>query len=1296
MLVAFVATTAAGLAAATSYVYDANGRLIVVTNSSGNSARYRYDALGNVTQVERLSAGQLAIFDFSPGRGAAGTEVQIEGQGFSSTPSQNSVSFNGTPASVLSATSSSISAIVPTVATTGPIAVTVGAQSAASIEAFVVDENVGPPLIEDVSPSVAAIGTLVTVEGQRLEPINDRSVLKLNGRVVQSSSAIDTEVEFSVPSGVGSGRVSITSPFGTGTSIEDLLVLPADLASAQISHVSRINIGAVPQSFSVNDGNQHVAIMFDGAAGDHLSLQFASLTAPSAGVRLYGVNNALLASPSVSPTSLTAHLPRLPATGTYLVVVKPSMGPASWDMAIERAIEIIPDQNAAPVSIAIPGQSKRLVTHVGTLQGLGIGASNLVMSAGSQANLVAYGPTGASLANSQCYLPQGQCDINLYDLMPGAHTLVVTPAESGQTVSLDVTLSNERRLHLQRHQVQAVSLNRVGQNGRLQFAAVAGERLEIRVQSQTTLPAATHVYYSVYKPDGSFVISRSTSTPAALHIESAPLSGTYELVVDPSIGARTELSVELVEPVTETILIGGPSIASYAPLPGQVVELKFDASAGQNLGLGVSNVQVTGPSGPYIFATVYGPGGTYLFGQGSCWAGNGCDLNFTTSSAGEHLIRFSTFVTNGSLAFTATLSEDLEESLVSGERSTLKLDRHGKNGRASFSAAVGETLLLQIASSQYGDAYYRVYRPDGQLLTTIRSSSVKTLELAGLPMTGDYLIFIDPVYGRSMTTHLTIDDQVLADMAPNGVGISHPQGVPGEGGYFSFSAQAGDSLGLGISELQMGSDPYASSTVTVLSEAGAYIDSTPCYANQGGCDFDLQGLSGGVYHVFVDPGSNMPVGFKATLSSELTEALAPNTPQTISIQRDGQDARLSFSAAANESLAIRITGLTTSHSSGQANFMLTDPNGDAIMSESFSLGRTIYLTDYYPSISGVYELHFDPEYGATANLQVTLLEDISLSTSGPSRAFTSAGMGDIGMFELSIGTGERLTLDVGSIVTTGTTSAARLRLYRPDGSYVSKQCAASATECSYDLSTYGVGLHRLEVEPPTNGAGTVSFLATLSNEAQDSLQDNVPELMNIARPGQSARYEFAVVAGVSLTMVISDIQTSPSGRTLKYTVRNPNGSVYRGPINATSSTVINFPSPAATGTYLLDVDLPSGTTSQFRVEQNTGGTLTVGGAAVPYTSGVSWERSYLSFTVASTGNRRLRTNQLATPGTTNPARIEVHRPDGTTSTFQNCTAGTATCTFTLNSLAPGKYGVVVHPPAGGNGTMSFNQTLGTQ
>ena len=264
------------------------------------------------------------------------------------------------------------------------------------------------------------------------------------------------------------------------------------------------------------------------------------------------------------------------------------------------------------------------------------------------------------------------------------------------------------------------------------------------------------------------------------------------------------------------------------------------------------------------------------------------------------------------------------------------------------------------------------------------------------------------------------------------------------------------------------------------------------------------------------------------------------------------------------------------------------------------------------------------------------------------------------------------------------------------GGDVSKQCAASATECSYDLSTYGLGLHRLEVEPPTNGAGTVSFLATLSNEAQDSLQENVPELMNISRPGQSARYEFAVVAGVSLTMVISDIQTSPSGRTLKYTVRNPNGSIYRGPINATSSTVINFPNPAASGTYLLDVDSPSGTTSQFRVEQNTGGTLTVGGAAVSYTSSVAWERSYLSFTVASTGNRRLRTNQLATPGTTNPARIEVHRPDGTTLTFQNCTTGTATCTFTLNSLAPGKYGVVVHPPAGGNGTMSFNQTLGTQ
>jgi len=81
-------------AQSTSYVYDANGRVVAVTATNGTSVPYIYNALGHISQVGAPpSPGQLAIFAFAPTHGVAGTQVTMDGQGFSSVPASNTVSF---------------------------------------------------------------------------------------------------------------------------------------------------------------------------------------------------------------------------------------------------------------------------------------------------------------------------------------------------------------------------------------------------------------------------------------------------------------------------------------------------------------------------------------------------------------------------------------------------------------------------------------------------------------------------------------------------------------------------------------------------------------------------------------------------------------------------------------------------------------------------------------------------------------------------------------------------------------------------------------------------------------------------------------------------------------------------------------------------------------------------------------------------------------------------------------------------------------------------------------------------
>ena len=96
-----------GQSAPVNYVYDELGRLVGVIDGTGASAVYVYDAVGNLTSIGRYTSGTVSILEFTPDNGPNGTTVTIYGTGFSSTPSQNTVTLNGVAATVTSSTANS-------------------------------------------------------------------------------------------------------------------------------------------------------------------------------------------------------------------------------------------------------------------------------------------------------------------------------------------------------------------------------------------------------------------------------------------------------------------------------------------------------------------------------------------------------------------------------------------------------------------------------------------------------------------------------------------------------------------------------------------------------------------------------------------------------------------------------------------------------------------------------------------------------------------------------------------------------------------------------------------------------------------------------------------------------------------------------------------------------------------------------------------------------------------------------------------------------------------------------------
>jgi len=98
-----------------------------------------------------------------------GAVVIIRGTGFSTTPSQNTVAFNGVAATVSAASTTRLTVSVPATATTGTISVTTPSGFATSVASFTVIAVTAAPTITSFTPTIGVVATSVTVTGTNFQ-----------------------------------------------------------------------------------------------------------------------------------------------------------------------------------------------------------------------------------------------------------------------------------------------------------------------------------------------------------------------------------------------------------------------------------------------------------------------------------------------------------------------------------------------------------------------------------------------------------------------------------------------------------------------------------------------------------------------------------------------------------------------------------------------------------------------------------------------------------------------------------------------------------------------------------------------------------------------------------------------------------------------------------------------------------------------------------------------------------------------------------------------------------------------
>jgi hypothetical protein len=1043
------------------------------------------------------------------------------------------------------------------------------------------------PTISSFTPTIANAGAAVAISGTGFQTnlVNDK--ITINGLAFKTTAATATTLNTVIPTGVGSGKIKVTTPYGSATSATSIIIPPSTILSTDVIANAQLTVDGAAQSLAITTANKVGVALFDGTQNDYITIDVSNFvvnpTGGSVTYEVYKPDNSLLVSGTIYATATSIHLPLLPRTGTYAVYFKPGTSTVTLSIAVSHDPVVVTDGTAVAESINQTGQTTRLSFNATAGQNLGLGITGLTLSptTSTHAAVNVYNSVGTQVGYLTCYTSytaNGGCGINLQNMAAGSYSIVVTPAY-GATGSFTATLSSDVTGTLTSGTAYNLNLTRAGQNGRLTFSGTAGDSLGVNIVALVTSPASQSAYVYVLKPDGTTLgsVTATTTSGGYINLGSLPTTGTYTVFVDPSYAVTASMQVTAAPGVA--LVTDGASPTVTLNTAGQVGRLTFNATAGQNLGLGITGLTLTPSSSSAASVYIYKPDGSYLTNS-TCYtsstASGGCGFNLSKVPVSGSYSIVVTPESGGTGSFTATLSSDVTGTLTSGTAYNLNLARAGQNGRLTFSGTAGDsvgvniTTLVTSPSSQTTNV--SVIKPDGTTLGPVTTStSGGYIDLGSLPTTGTYTVFVDPSYAVTASMQVTVDPGVA--LVTDGASPTITLNTAGQVGRLTFNATAGQNLGLGITGLTL---TQYGAIVNIYKPDGSSLISSSCTAASGGCGFNLSNVPvSGSYSIVVTPESGGTGSFTATLSSDVTGTLTSGTAYNLNLARAGQNGRLTFSGTAGGSVGVNIAALVTNPSSQTAYVTVLKPDGTTLDSVSTTTSGGYINLGSLPT-TGTYTVFVDPSYAVTASMQVTVAPGVALVTDGASPTITLNTAGQVGRLTFNATAGQNLGLGItGLTLTPSSSSYAYVAVYEPDGTTLKDgTCYTSYTAsggCGFNLSNVPVsGTYSILVQPYDGGTG--SFTATLSSDVTGTLTSGTAYNLNLTRAGQNGRLTFSGTAATNRTITMASITSNPAGQTVSFTIYKPDGSLFSSVSTSASTYTLKLTNLPATGNYTLFVD----------------------------------------------------------------------------------------------------------------------------
>lgn len=167
---------------------------------------------------EDFGGDAVFVTGFTPSTAAQGEEVTIKGVNLDVA---TAVSFNGTPATIISKSLTSIQVKVPTGATTGKITVSGPNGFASSPTDFnVIDPNA--VAISSFTPAMGIEGDIITINGINLSNVTS---VNINGTSASILSNTGLAIQVAIPSGATTGKINVISPTKNISTTTDLKII---------------------------------------------------------------------------------------------------------------------------------------------------------------------------------------------------------------------------------------------------------------------------------------------------------------------------------------------------------------------------------------------------------------------------------------------------------------------------------------------------------------------------------------------------------------------------------------------------------------------------------------------------------------------------------------------------------------------------------------------------------------------------------------------------------------------------------------------------------------------------------------------------------------------------------------------------------------------------------------------------------------------------------------------------------------------------------------------------------------